>query len=404
MPSLTRPSDGRDAFSEGVAGGPGGGPGGAPLGRNANSVAAWALDEAFRTRRLRRFLRRKRSQSWLRKRAVDEARTAHVEWVDPGRIARCTWRIAEQVGVMADLGRPARFSGVERCESIWACPVCSGGIREGRSQEVQRAADLWASQGNSVAMASFTMRHKRSDALRDTLGQLMAAYRRMVQQRAFRALKERLGVAGWIRAVEVTVTWNGWHPHVHVLWFLKGQLDADTAPDLERSLFELWSSALLREGARSISRKHGVMVTYGHAAALTGYLAKVQDGHEGDGWTIGREMTRHDVKASRAGARGRVPFELLDSGDAESRGLWLEYVDATKGRRAIEWSRGLRDLLAMGKEATDAEVLDSVEAESLLWVIPGPEYDSMAPEQRVAVLEAAEDTVAARSGQKGHEA
>ena len=68
-------------------------------------------------------------------------------------------------------------------------------------------------------------------------------------------------------------------------------------------------------------------------------------------------MTRADLKQGRAG--GRTPFEILDdfrwTGDDDDRVLWREYERATKGRQAITWSKGLRQLLAV-TERTDEEI------------------------------------------------
>ena len=57
--------------------------------------------------------------------------------------------------------------------------------------------------------------------------------------------------------------------------------------------------------------------------------------------------------------RRRPGFEILDdfrwTGDDDDRVLWREYEHATKGRQAITWSKGLRQLLAV-TERTDEEI------------------------------------------------
>ena len=78
---------------------------------------------------------------------------------------------------------------------------------------------------------------------------------------------------------------------------------------------------------------------------------------------------RSDVKRGRTGSVS--PFELLDddcSGYSEDeRGrLWREYYGATKGRRAITWSRGLKKRYDVG-ERTDEEIQDDAESTILVW-------------------------------------
>ena len=65
----------------------------------------------------------------------------------------------------------------------------------------------------------------------------------------------------------------------------------------------------------------------------------------------------------------KVGIDLDDDGDmpASRRGhLWREYYTATKGRRAITWSRGLKKLYSIG-EKTDEEIQDAAESTTLVW-------------------------------------
>jgi hypothetical protein len=120
------------------------------------------------------------------------------------------------------------------------------------------------------------------------------------------------------------------------------------------------------------------------------------------GWLAGAELARHDLKRGRAGSV--MPFELLDRDDARSRALWVEYVEVTRGRRAIFWSKGLRALLGLDVERTDDEVMADTEASDLLLVLDGPDYDGLRDDPRalVAVLEDAE--AIARGGESDDEA
>jgi hypothetical protein len=119
------------------------------------------------------------------------------------------------------------------------------------------------------------------------------------------------------------------------------------------------------------------------------YVAKLQDGRN-----VGREMTRGDLKAGRLGSL--LPFELLDyfraTGDLDALDVWHEFEHATHGRRAIEWSRGLRarlvpDVPELRDEEIAAEEIGGVD----VCVLPAETWDAVVEHDlEVNVLEAAE--------------
>lgn len=362
-------------------------PAGPSLGTSRIKPPPEGAEQAARESRWVRYVRRQRSSTWL----IGAAREAaglpdflgvgdRSEWVRPLRPARCRWRVDEAVGVHWSEGRPAHWSGLERCGSIWACPVCSAVIRHGRSEEIQTAADRWTETGGGVSMLTLTTRHRKSDPLADNLDLALECWRDMTKRRPWKRLAERLGLAGYIRSVEVTWGWaNGWHPHIHGLLLTERPLTDAEALELQREVFGLWEGVVTARGGRRLSRKHGVRVS---AATSAEYVAKVQE-HD----RAGLEMARLDLKRGRAG--GLMPFELLD--ELEHRDRWIEYVDATWRRRAITWSRGLKDLLSIG-ERTDEEVLAETETSDLVGLMSAEAYDAIRndPTALTAVLEDAE--------------
>lgn len=358
-----------------------GAPEGAPLGTSRNLRP---LD-----RRLGRFQRRQRSSGWLIGAAREAAglpRDGGEGWARPARPARCRWRVAGLVGVHAEPGRSGHFTGLERCASVWACPVCSAVIRHRRAVEIQAGADAWGSRGNSTLMLSLTIRHRRSDGLRESLDLLQRAYRRLTSHRAWKSLLGRHGYVGQIRALEMP--WgsaNGWHPHAHVLGFFTGHVTEEQVAEFEREGFRLWQESVIAEGGRTLLARRGLRLTRGAAA----YVAKVQE-REGAGWLAGAELARFDLKRGRAASV--MPFELLDRSDELARSLWLEYVEVTRGRRAIFWSKGLRALLGLEAEATDEEVIAETETADLVFVLDAEAYDEIRdqPVHLVACLETAE--------------
>ncbi|MDV2433982.1 protein rep [Corynebacterium tuberculostearicum] len=275
---------------------------------------------------------------------------------------------------MHDGSRPAGYAGVERCSSIWACPHCAAVIRAGRAAEIEQAVKAHQKTAGEVLFFTGTVRHHRGDELATTLDAVLMGWKKMLQSRGWARLKKTYGLSGYVRAIEVTYGQNSWHPHVHALLFLDEGVPAECWDELRELLFGLWSDSVVKAGAKRPTEKGlDLRKLDGDGRVLSAYLAKVQDekkkGRTGKGWGVGAEMSRSDVKSGRESSIS--PFELLDddcagySGDERAR-LWREYYSATKGRRAITWSRGLKKRYDVG-ERTDEEVQDDAESTILVW-------------------------------------
>ncbi|MFE7524065.1 replication protein [Streptomyces halstedii] len=229
-------------------------------------------------------------------------------------------------------------------------------------------------------------------------------------------IRHRIGYAGMVRASEVTRSQdNGWHPHMNLLIFAGATIDGTPAKGMvapggyfeptderleewEDWLRELWTRTLRdadpafeptkkcgRKGCKCKGKGHGVMVQVIKSAddkALIEYLTKVQDGKRPDSVTddldaaggAALETVRADNKRGR-GRNSMVPFQMLyrlwdleaeglDPDEAEGYGTalqlrawWAEYEQAMAGRRAIEWTRGLRR--HVGLDGDDSEERDA---------------------------------------------
>ena len=309
----------------------------------ANSVTPPADVE----RRRVRYQRRQRSSEWLIRDARQEAGLPPVaegvtakdeSWVRPLRPARCRWRVGE-VMVHGGEGHAAHFSGTERCASIWACPVCSAVIRNERSADIEQAIKAHQAAGGGLTMVTLTMRHNRGDPLKVTLDAALTAYRRLMQGRAWSDFKAYNGIVGWVRAVEVTYGENGWHPHIHALFFTEKPIVERRASEWSSWLYGRWARYVVERGGKMPNRLHGVDVRIADRGGLVvgQYLAKIQEKAEKAPTKLAAEMARFDFKTGRGA--GLMPFELLDSerwadvDDSDSvaaRALWVEYVKATR--------------------------------------------------------------------------
>jgi hypothetical protein len=231
-------------------------------------------------------------------------------------------------------------AGVQTCSSVWACPVCSAAIREARAKEVEAVATAVMLNAGSVMFLTLTSAHHQEDRLSVLLNAGSDAWRNVVSSRGWR---ETPGLRGSVRAVEITDGFpNGWHPHVHALVFFAHVLTAAEQAAFAEYVTGAWTRGMDRAG-RFVG-EHGVRAQrirlVKGRADVGEYLAKVQDGF-GQGRAVGHEMTRGDLKSGRKSNRFS-PFELADRaarGDKRAHARWLEYEQATKGKRCLEWSR-----------------------------------------------------------------
>ncbi|MEU5547640.1 hypothetical protein AB0G85_35670 [Streptomyces sioyaensis] len=304
--------------------------------------------------------------------------------------------------------------GLLKCGKIWLCPVCSATIRHGRAEEITRAVVAWVAMGGVALLVTFTARHASTDKLATLMDAIQGtradkangvarrpgAYQRLITggtwagrpERGLTGIRDRVGYIGMIRATEITVGQaNGWHPHIHAIVFLGGETAgtrADkqitrvfTPSDSAMAEFEghfrsVWTSHLAKvDRAFKPSDKHGVdfkkLETVQDAEDLGKYIAKIQDGNKAI--SPANELARGDLKQGRHG--NMAPFELLgrlgdlmggvpeDEADGHGdqpwcRAAWAEYETATKGRRAIEWTRYLRPLLGIEGGDTEEDDLD----------------------------------------------
>jgi hypothetical protein len=270
----------------------------------------------------------------------------------------CMTPMAAKVPVGIAPGYIAHGGGVQRCGSVWVCPACAPVVREKRAGEIDQAVRAWLDAGGGAAFVTLTVPHHQGDALAKLLCVVMDAYNHVGKSRDLIAFKNRTKFAGQIRAIEVTHGQNGWHPHLHALYLFERPLSADDCKLLEWYLFEAWANRVEAKGLGRPSREHGVdarPVT--NAAEMAGYLTKVQGG-----WGAGLELARLDVKKGRSGHRSpwQLWREFMAEQDPEEAARWLklwnEYEVATKSRRAIQWTPGLRKRLCAEPDRLDSEL------------------------------------------------
>jgi hypothetical protein len=219
-------------------------------------------------------------------------------------------------------------------------------------------------------MISFTIQHSASDRLDDSIYVLSEAWRSMTSCKAFTSWRNDT-LAGHVRSLEVT--WgqaNGWHPHYHVLFFMRNLI---SVARFYADVRALWEEHVIQAGGRS-SWEHACKLTIADDS-IAGYIAKW--GHDPKPetlpqltrWGKAQELARGPMKTAE---RGRyTPFEMLEEylisktpGPAYWGRLYKDYAAAMRGQRQLTWSRSpdLRKAAGVGDEKTEAEILEGDEA------------------------------------------
>lgn len=245
----------------------------------------------------------------------------------------------------------AHFSNVQRCGSVWVCPVCSAQISEGRRQELSTGIDNWTAQGGAVYLITFTNPHHVGDNLDDLLQGQKKAFVKLWEKTKVKKTMKALGYKGRIVATEVTYGKNGWHPHYHMLVFFEHHIN----PKPLRTFLGLeWQIACTKAGLKEPSLEHGVDVRDGTFAKE--YVSK---------WGLEDEMTKGHIKKGRTGSM--TPWDLLRAsmgGDDASGRLFKAFAKAFKGKQQLAWSKGLKSLLGVNTKS-DEELATETEKDSI---------------------------------------
>ena len=279
----------------------------------------------------------------------------------------------------------AGYHGVTTCGSVWACPVCSAKIQSARRQEVQAVLDWAISQGLVLGFGTMTLRHNKNQPLAKIWGGLGACFRAVRTDRAVRNRRSwfmadidtGVSTMPYIRTQEVTYSYeNGWHPHVHMVYFFRPgttQEDVDALADNE---FKVWKRTALAEGLgeplrdlyeiKLLNPQDSADVTE-DVQRVANYLTKAtlgQPAQEAPKESLSQvikgtsyEMQGSMTKKARAGSRtpAQILHDVYETNNADDMELWWEYEKVSKGRHSLDYSRGLLDLVGV-RQRSDEEV------------------------------------------------
>lgn len=282
--------------------------------------------------------------------------------------------IGTTVTLRAGKGVKPGFGGLQSCGSQ-SCPVCAARIAAHRKQEVEAVVNWAVGEGYRVSMLTLTQRHNVRDSLLDLWNSLTVAWQYLTSGRRWVDFKEQIGFVGFVKAVEVTRSeQNGWHVHQHIL--IISERDPVATPifyqrkqgrrkqpypveiyTCKQFIAERWQRGLAKSGADFLPEKGMDWQTAesSEVEKIAGYVSKMQGAIDG----LAKEVTLGAMKRGRGGSL--TPFQMLvvfrEIGDLDYLDWFKEFEKVSKGRRTITYSGGLRDLVNLGREKTDEEIV-----------------------------------------------
>lgn len=276
-------------------------------------------------------------------------------------------------------GKRHSLGGLAVCGNAWVCPVCASRIARRRADEVRTLIKKAQSEKLFVELVTLTVPHGIGDSAEFLVNSVASAWRSLTAHRLWKAkggvrslpgIRNRAGVRGFVRALEVTHGSNGWHPHLHIIFVSEHGLMQHRV-----RIWELWASVTSSLGLGTPSLERGIDIQDGEQAGE--YLCKFSDDGEllttRQGaelrWDAADELTLSNRKSGRNGSR--KPHQIL--ADAEfsqsDADLFREFVAAFKGKSQLQWSRGLKAWAGVG-ELSDEEIAETESDTDLVFVIP----------------------------------
>lgn len=242
----------------------------------------------------------------------------------------------------------AALAGVTRCASPWACPVCAPKLAQLRAEAMRPQVAHRMAAGFSAWLLTLTVRHTRAASLPELFAVTGQAWARATSGREWDAVR-KAGAPEFVRGFDYTRTEaNGHHLHLHVLLLLPpahGDGEALAGWFLGR-----WIDKVRAAGGDALPGAQDATRTDNPEQAARYAVTPAAC----------YEAVALAKKRARSGAEGgETPFEILGravAGDRRAVTWWREYTAATKGKRQVTTSRGL-------KLAGDEELVEETEAE-----------------------------------------
>jgi hypothetical protein len=256
------------------------------------------------------------------------ARSILTEFGEDHRLKHCMKTVLSS-GVYINHGEQfASFGGIQTCGN-WNCPICSKKKARASQKEYLKLMKAALKQGKHVYMLTLTFAQTTPVLNMMPLEQVLAAF--FKQDRAFRALKQKLGINGRITSkVPLLTNNNGYHLHIHILLFTDNPIEHEEKDTLKKR----WVNVCF---------KYGLVASFEHGLKIQ-EVKKKTDAEKVSSYVANQNTKNIHSVLERA-------YHAHESGnEKESKFLKLSYIEllqTTKGKRLHLISSNLRKNLGI---------------------------------------------------------
>ena len=127
-----------------------------------------------------------------------------------------------------------------QCGKIKECPICSERVSDYKRHQMLKTQEECLKDGGSLFLITGTLKHKKTDTLKFLHNKLSTAVRNLKNQKGWRKLQKQSSHP--TRTVyECTYSEkNGYHPHVHMMFFADNQIIKKT--QIRNTLSHYWNN------------------------------------------------------------------------------------------------------------------------------------------------------------------
>lgn len=232
----------------------------------------------------------------------------------------------------------AGLAGLQTCGSICSCPVCATNKMVEYGQDIRKALIFAEQQNLRPIMLTLTARHTRQMTLKYFKDAFKDAWNFFQRQRKWKEIKALMKIQHMIASREITHGDNGWHYHMHILFFVpvSSVHHASSVTKESSGIQKTWMQSL---EANNLDALDEIAAKLSGKNASDTYLAKL--GFEiSDSGDLAFELTGNENK-------GKTVFDLLEMahyGDIGAESLYVEYVNEMQGHNWITFSHGFKAL------------------------------------------------------------
>lgn len=274
------------------------------------------------------------------------------------------------VFLLSDGEQAHTFFGVAHCNNSWYCPICA-------PKKMMRVGNELAVLLDNIKnyvplMLTFTIPHLRQFSCATMINSLMQAWQQFAagtRTSTWSIFKKRVGLKYYMKATEVNYGRNGWHPHFHMIIWVK---DVQAVSDAEQHLRERWATVCKSVLSKNLTEKQFAALEImlrktEHRAAQPVYLSRNDDGSPRwqesswyiSGWGADKELSGLARKHGHLSSSYTAPQLLSAAIENNDDALYKKYLEfclaiAQTHLQRFNFSRGLHQLYKLYSQQTAA--------------------------------------------------